>query len=52
MLANATPCLIARELYLNEDHGRDLLRGKLLGLAQVLDLDHGGVASSNNLEGP
>ena len=41
-----------REAYLDEDHGGDLLGGELLGLAQVLDLDHGGVASGNNLEGP
>ena len=38
--------------YLAEDHGRDLLRRESLGLAEVLDLDHGGVASGDDLEGP
>jgi hypothetical protein len=47
-----TSRLDLREAYLNEDHGGDLLGGELLGLAQVLDLDHGRVASGNNLEGP
>ena len=46
------PGSYVRKAYLNEDHGGDLLGGELLGLAQVLDLDHGGVASGNNLEGP
>ena len=41
-----------RRTYLNEDHGGDLLGGELLGLAQVLDLDHRGVALGNDLEGP
>jgi hypothetical protein len=39
-------------LHLEEDHGRDLLGGELLGLPSVLDLDHGLAALVNDLEGP
>jgi len=45
-------CWIAQSAYLDEDHGRDLLGGELLGLTEVLDLDHGGVALGDDLEGP
>lgn len=37
---------------LHEDHGGDLLGGEGLGLAEVVDLDGGGGALSNDLEGP
>lgn len=39
-------------LHPDEDHGRDLLGGKVLELALVLDLDHRLSALVNNLEGP
>lgn len=38
--------------YLHEDHGGDLLRRERLGLAQVLNLDHGVGALLDDLEGP
>lgn len=39
-------------LHLQEDHGGDLLGGESLGLAEVLDLDHGGTVVVGDLEGP
>ena len=39
-------------LHLQEDHGRDLLGGESLGLAEVLNLDHGGTSVVDDLEGP
>lgn len=38
--------------HLHEDHGRDLLRGEGLGLAEVVNLDSGVTALVNDLEGP
>lgn len=38
--------------YLDQDHGRDLLSGELLGLTEVLDLDLGVAVVVDNLEGP
>jgi hypothetical protein len=38
--------------YLDEDHGRDLLGGELLGLTEVGDLDHGAAVLVHDLEGP
>lgn len=43
---------IARHTYLNQNHGRDLLGGELLGLAEVLNLDLGVAVVINDLEGP
>lgn len=37
---------------LGEDHGRNLLGRESLGLLEVLDLDHGLVAGSDDLERP
>lgn len=39
-------------IYLEENHGRDLLGGELLGLVEVLDLNLGVAAIVDNLEGP
>lgn len=39
-------------LHLGQDHGRDLLWGELLGLAEVLDLDDGCSVSVNDGEWP
>lgn len=38
--------------YLGEHHGRDLLGGESLGLAEVLNLNHGVGALLDDLEGP
>lgn len=38
--------------YLHEDHGRDLLGGEGLGLAEVVDLDRRVSAVVDNLERP
>lgn len=43
---------IVRAAYLDKDHGRDLLGGELLGLAEVGDLDHGAAVLVDDLEGP
>lgn len=39
-------------LHLGEDHGRDLLGGEGLLLAEVLDLNEGGAVLVDNGEGP
>lgn len=39
-------------LHLGEDHGGDLLGGESLGLAEVLNLNHGVAALLDDLEGP
>lgn len=44
--------VFASSTYLDKDHGRDLLGGEGLGLAEVLDLDHGGSTLVGDLEGP
>lgn len=43
---------IARCTYLDQNHGRDLLGGELLGLTEVLNLDLGVAVVINDLEGP
>lgn len=52
ILARSLAISIAQRSYLNEDHGGDLLGRELLGLTEVLDLNHGGVASRDDLERP
>ena len=51
-LGTASKLFFRHIAYLDKDHGGDLLGGELLGLAEVLDLNHGGVASGDDLEGP
>ena len=45
-------CRRWRAVYLEEDHGGDLLGREGLGLAQVLNLNHGVGALLDDLEGP
>lgn len=40
------------KIYLDEDHGGDLLGGEILGLTEVLDLDAGAAVGIDDLEGP